>query len=180
MLRLDRAKLLEILQAVDDELLEPANLVMVGGAAVLLLTETARVTMDVDLMGTEGIEHVIEVAERQAIRVFSLRSDAFEIFLPEDWRDRIRWHELPFARLAVGTPAPEDLAVMKVFRFLAKDTDDIASLFRSPGFDREAWKSRFIATFPFAIGEPRWHAQSFSMIWSRLVPDEVLELDDLL
>jgi hypothetical protein len=177
--RLDRCQLLEILRAVDDDLREPASLLLVGGAAVLLLTQTTRVTLDVDLLASEGVERALEVAERRATSVFSLRSDAFEICLPEDWRDRLTWHDLRLTHLTIGTPAPEDLAVMKVFRFLAKDADDIASLFHTPGFGHRAWRRRFIDTLPYVIGEPRWHAQSFVMIWNRLVPEEPLRVEDV-
>jgi len=72
--------------------------------------------------------------------------------------------------LRVLTPAAEDLAAMKVFRFHAKDAEDVVALAGTRGFDRERFRSAFFAALPAAIGSPSWHEQSFWMIWGRLYP----------
>lgn len=173
MTRLDRPTLGRILHALDRDLDEPADLVLVGGAALLLLVDDARVTFDLDVLGSSGLERIARVARDLDFEgkplPLSTRSAMFEGHLPPDWADRVRWHAIAhLQRLRVATPSPEDLAVMKVFRLLSKDADDILRLATLPGFDRDLFRRGFALALPNAVGEPRWHEQSFRLVWERL------------
>lgn len=173
MRRLDRPTLVRILHSLDRGLDEPADLILVGGAALLLLVDDARVTFDLDALGSPGLARIERVAANLQVDGASVplssRSAMFEGHLPDDWSQRLRWHALPhLQRLRVGTPAPEDLAVMKVFRLLSKDADDILRLAGLAGFDRDLFRRGFESALPSAIGDPRWHAQSFKLVWERL------------
>lgn len=178
---LGRRRLAAILQSVDAQLDRPTRLVLVGGAAVLLLTTEERVTYDIDAMYDDDFGRVAVAAKAVPALDINARSDPFEICLPEDWRDRLVQHaQSSLSLLRVFTPAAEDLAVMKVFRFAPKDADDIARLAAQPGFDRQRFRAGFENAVRATIGEPRWHAQSFEMIWSRLYPGEPVSRDELL
>ena len=89
-------------------------------------------------------------------------------------------HIIRNREVRVHLPRPEDLAVAKVFRFVAKDAEDIVRLSALASFDRKVMMSGFLNVLPVAIGNPRDHAQSFAMAWNRLYPDEPVELEDLL
>ena len=181
MKRLDRSGLKKILRALDARLDGPANLTLVGGAAMLLLTTDVRVTYDVDAMDDDDLDRIEAAAADLAAVDINTRSDAFEICLPEDWRDHLVRHALTgLTHLRVSTPRAEDLAVMKVFRFGPKDADDIARLARRPGFDRRRFLAGFRNAVRATIGEPSWHAHSFEMIWNRLFPDEPVDRRRLL
>jgi len=163
------------------------DILLVGGSAVLAWCPDGSATRDIDAMRTEGIEAFIE-AVREWCRAHgeepvdvNTRADAFEVFFPGDWRDNTRlWDECSTGPLRVHLPRPEDLAVAKVFRFVAKDAEDIARLAALPSFDREVLMSGFLNVLPVAIGNPREHALSFLMAWNRLYPDEATALEDLL
>ena len=146
---------------------------------MLALAPEARSTRDLDLLPTAGAEAFRRaVAGVREIEVGTTAA-GFEALLPEGWEARLALAAgLSGPSLRVFTPAPEDLAVMKLFRFLAKDAEDIRTLAALPGFDRAAFRERFLSTLPTAIGEPRWHAQSFALIWNALYPDDPVEKKD--
>lgn len=181
MMRLDRKGLEVVLREMDARLETEADLILVGGAAVILLAEGPRVTSDLDAMWTDDLDQLENAAASISSIHFSRRSDPFEICLPGDWRDRLVRHPIAgLSRLRVHSPAPEDLAVMKVFRFGPKDADDIARLASRPGFDRSRFRAGFENAVVATIGDPRWHAQSFEMLWNRLYPEQPLSRNELL
>lgn len=112
----------------------------------------------------------------------SARSDAFEAYLPPDWRERLQGPAgLRLARLRVRVPAAEDLACRKVFAFREKDRQDIDALASLDGFDFARFRASFEATLPAAIGgDQRHYAQSFVLIWNDLAPRDPLQIEDVL
>jgi hypothetical protein len=153
---------------------------------VVALVPDSEATRDIDLLWTDSLRSLVERLgrpewDRLATGIaLSLRADIFEMNLPEDWQSRARRiSDLCFGNLAVFTPAPEDLAVMKMFRFNAKDAQDIQRL-AAVDFDRERFKGSFLAVLPYAIGSRGWHAQSFEMLWNRLWPEVALSAGELL
>jgi len=161
------------------------EVILVGGSAVLVLVSDALATRDIDVLWTDGLRLLSQSLGEEGWSTLkaelrlSTRSDPFEIHLPPDWRDRARLSpEFSVGKLSVFTPAPEDLAVMKLFRFRAKDAEDIRNLASGP-FDRGAFRRAFVSTLPFGIGDPRWHAQSFVMLWNGLYPESPIELDEI-
>ena len=163
------------------------DIIIVGGSAVLAWCPDGTATRDIDALRTEGIDVFIEAMrewclahDEEPVDV-NTSADPFEVFFPEDWRDDMRTSDaLSTGPLRVHLPRPEDLAVAKVFRFVAKDAEDIVRLSALASFDRKVMMSGFLNVLPVAIGNPRDHAQSFAMAWNRLYPDEPVELEDLL
>jgi len=187
--RLDRRGLLRRLRQVDRVLEGPVTLILVGGAAALLLVEKGRMTrmtLDLDAMAgpdDAALEHAIERLRRSGADLpLSARSDAFEAYLPPDWRERVvEPVGLRLRKLRVLVPAAEDLACMKVFSFREKDRQDIQALAKSPGFDLSRFRAAFEATLPAAVGgDPRHHAQSFVLAWNDLVPDAPVRIEDVI
>jgi hypothetical protein len=182
---ISRDDLAAALARADGRLEEPAELLLVGGAALLVLCPDAVATKDLDAFPTESLGRIAQALAGAARETGAIDIDTasrgFEIYLPDDWQERLRTSaELSTRMIRVLTPAPEDLAVMKVFRFAAKDAEDIARLAGLAEFDREAFLRRFLAVLPAAVGEPRWHSQSFTLIWNALYPDRPLDPDALL
>ena len=182
-----KKELAEFVQKLHGRVPEVTDLVLVGGSAVLALASRAKATRDIDVLWTDGLSAVRDALGPDQWDEFcstcqlSTRSDPFEVYLPPDWHDRARLSEsLSTSRVRVFTPAPEDLASMKVFRLRAKDSEDIERLARSPGFDPAAFKRAFCETLPFAIGKPQWHAQSFCMAWNALYPEALVQPEEIL
>lgn len=171
------------LRAVDREPGPPLAVVLVGGAAVQLLCRNdLRVTRDIDTLDRGAATTLERIAHRQRPPIdVNRRADMFEAFLPPEWESHARTVFVgPRDRLTVIVPAPEDLAVMKVFRMDSKDADDIALLAALPGFDRDRFRTGFTEVLKVAIGTPRLHAQSFCLVWESLFPTEPLDVEDLL
>ncbi len=179
----DRKILRDLLKQVDARLQSETELLLVGGSAVLVLCEDAAATKDLDAFPTESLGRLLGAVSSgdfsKSVDV-NTSSAAFESYLPEDWQSRIV-HSVEFSGryLQVFTPCPEDLAVMKVFRYLAKDAEDIERLPGLERFNPQIFKERFLYLLPVAIGRPTWHAQSFAMIWNHLYPDAPINSDDL-
>lgn len=182
---ISRDSLNSILKQLDKHLKKEVEIVLVGGGALLVLTPDSTATRDLDAFPTDTLKLVqaalFDLRDKIGPVDLNIRSAGFESYLPEGWDRRIVLsEEFSGASIKVYTPTPEDLAVMKVFRFNAKDAQDIARLAALSQFKRDEFKKRFLSVLAVAIGEPRWHAQSFSMIWNRLFPDDAIETDDLL
>ena len=164
---------------------EPVELLLVGGAAVLVHSTEGVATKDLDAFPTESLrilQAALEAHSQAAPAVdLNTTSTGFESYLPEGWEGRVQLSdEFSTQRISVFTPSPEDLAVMKLFRYVAKDAEDIARLAAISAFDPAAFRSRFLSTLPVAIGQPRVHAQSFSLMWNALYPSEPATIDSVL
>ena len=110
------------------------DIIVAGGGALLVLTPDARATRDVDLLPTPGVAALRQAMSDDGSIDVNTSVAAFETFLPDGWEGRLLLsEEFSGPSLRVFTPAPEDLAVMKVFRFLAKDAEDIRRLARLEG-----------------------------------------------
>jgi hypothetical protein len=184
---IDRDALRALLAQVDARLEAPLEVLIVGGAALLALCEDAQATRDIDAFASADLgafRSALDraVSERALAPVdFNARSSMFEALLPDSWERRVVWSPaLSTRHIRLGTPSPADLAVMKTYRYSAKDAVDIARLAALPDFDFVAFRRGFLEVLPRAPGAPRYHAQSFAMAWNALRPSEPVELDDLL
>ncbi len=182
---ISRDDLKYLLVRLDRFISEPVDLVLVGGSAVLVLCPRAVATKDLDAFPTDSLHHLSE-----ALRSFRTKgeaidlntaSTAFETYLPDDWQSRIKISaEFSIGNIRVFTPVAEDLAVMKVFRYVAKDAEDIVRLADLEIFRSEDFRLRFLQVLPVAIGDTRRHAQSFCLAWNALYPDQEIEIDEVL
>ena len=183
---IDRVALLITLRQLESWAESELQVVLVGGSAVVALVRDAEATRDVDMLWTDEMRALVErlgPAKWEALAAklaLSLRADPFEVHLPDDWRTRaVRHEDLSVGELSVFTPSLEDLAVMKLLRFNAKDAQDIRRLAEVP-FNRDLFRTLFLRVLPYAIGDLWWHAQSFEMLWNRLYPDSLVEADELM
>ncbi len=164
---------------------DPVELLLVGGAAVLVHSPDGVATRDLDALPTESLQTLLTALashpEVAATVDLNTASAGFETYLPEDWEDRIeRSEDFSTAHISVFTPSSEDLAVMKLFRYVAKDAEDIARLAATELFNAASFKTLFLTVLTTAIGQPRLHAQSFSLVWNELYPDNPVDIDELL
>jgi hypothetical protein len=186
MLFLERHTLKTLFQKIDATLNAEISIVVAGGSAVLILCDGAKATKDVDLLPGENVPRFFEAFQSLSVREkaeldLNTASAAFESYLPENWMERVVLAESFSGRfLSVFTPCPEDLAIMKLFRFVAKDVEDIQQLFALSSFDLNLFRNRFYSVLPVAIGDPRWHAQSFAILWNRQMPDNPLSVEQIL
>ena len=182
---ISRDDLKYLLAQIDRAISEPVDLLLVGGSAVLVLCPRAVATKDLDAFPTDSLHHLSRALKniRTQDRAIDLNtaSAAFETYLPDDWQSRIAISaEFSTGNIRVFTPEAEDLAVMKLFRYVAKDAEDIVRLAELENFCSEDFLSRFLEVLPVAIGDTRRHAQSFCLAWNALYPDREIEIDEVL
>ncbi len=172
----------------DKHLESPIEIVLVGGAAVIVLCSTTivEITKDIDVISTtdssilaQAIMKAVILDEIPELDINS-RVQAFETCLPEDWENRIVKSDIFSSEMvSIFTPCPEDLAISKLFRYHSKDVEDIKLLAQLPTFDRDAFHSRFLRLLPVAIGPLRYHAQSFILLWKALFPHVPINEDEI-
>jgi len=184
---LTRDDLERLFRGVGTVLADPVEILLTGGCAVLAWCPDGTATKDIDVAHTEGFVLFSEALARwsrsqgEDLADTNTRSDAFEVFFPENWKDRVcEAPSLCSGNLRVLVPSPADLAVSKVFRFHSKDADDIQRLASIPEFDRERFLAGFLNVLPVAIGNPQMHAHSFTMAWNGLYPGQDLAPEEIL
>lgn len=136
---LGRVRLMELLSALSDELGAQslsADLMIVGGAAMVLVYDARAATRDIDGV-FEPKDRVYDAARRVAAAE-GLRddwlNDAAKSFIPPEAPGSARTIA-EFAHLSVSAPAPEYLLGMKIFAARAeRDADDIRTLYRICGY----------------------------------------------
>ena len=184
---IDRDALRGRFEELDKVLDAPLSLILVGGGAVVALVEDAESTKDIDYIRTKELDELLRTQGGQKLREiaeelgFSDHSHAFEAYLPEDYLERSRIvPELSGERLRVFVLSPEDLALMKLFRFASKDQSDIEKLTSLAGFDLERLRTSFLQMLPIVVGDRRWCAGSFTTVWNKLNPELPHTIEEVL
>jgi hypothetical protein len=96
------------------------ELIIIGGAAIILKGFENKVTTDIDtIVELEG-----EVANY--LRSFSINNDASEVYvLPDGYKDRLVEYKSGFKVLKIYLVSDEDLVISKVGRFDQNDKEDL-------------------------------------------------------
>ena len=169
----------------DGKLDEKASLYLGGGSAAILLDPGAESTKDVDAFLIEQTEPILKISRTAPETVavdLNTRIQAFESYLPDDWpRHAIHSKKFSGKYLQVYAICPEDLVLMKTFRFGSKDIQDIKKMLLLRLFKPQKYKRRFLKMLPVVVGSKRVYAGSFVSIWrlihpqTRLVADKILQ-----
>jgi hypothetical protein len=127
--------LVDALRALDRELSEPCDVVLFGGAAMILHFDAARATADVDALLLAGDGRAFRRAvENVASKLHLPRSwlnDAVKGFadlLPDDFRKRLAPLELGLRCLTLLSLGRPDLLIMKLAALREQDLEDIELL----------------------------------------------------
>ena len=180
----DRRSLKAIVRRLDAHLKEEVQIIIAGGSAVVVLCPEAEATKDIDVFPTEELDKIVKLAKSASPdHSFDINTavGSFESYLPDDWESHaVHSTEFSGKHIQVFTPCPEDLAVMKVFRYYTKDAQDIQKLAMLKTFNLNRFKKRFLQMLPVVIGNKRTHAGSFAMIWKKLKPKSSIDTDKVL
>lgn len=99
-----------------------ATVVIVGGGALLLQQLSAKpATKDVDVLAVEEVLRSFLLEDPD----FNMGCQAYCTCLPYNFEDRLVEVGEAFRSMRVFTPSPEDLAVMKLYRWEAPDRADL-------------------------------------------------------
>ncbi len=132
---MDKQELVHILRQLDAELSSPCDIVLVGGAAMILHFGALRATHDIDVLVLRGDLEAL----RQAARLVALEHDlpedwmndavkGFADILPPDFYHRLVPLSLPFRRLHLYVLGRPDQAAMKIVALREQDLEDLELL----------------------------------------------------
>ena len=132
---MDESELLLALGNLDARLSTSFDVIIIGGAAMILRFRASRATRDVDVIVLRGNTAQLRRAVAAVAAEMDLPEDwlndgakGFATILSPDFEDRLQPFEYPFEHLhlyALGLP---DQVVMKIIAFRAQDLEDLALL----------------------------------------------------
>lgn len=176
---LSKSEILQRLHELDKKLEgvpSPAEVLIVGGSALALLGD-ARMTSDIDYIGSMGYlpkEYLSSLGFSSNVRTF------FALYGTDEYSAL----ELNgFKNLKVRVLSYEDLAVMKLFSTRAKDLDDLIN-YIFPKLSSYTSLKKKIETYKeyyyFDVSRPDLHVNQLSYIKERLKKEKnILILEDL-
>lgn len=132
---MDKHELIEVLQELDTRLSSPFDIILVGGAAMILHFEASRATRDIDVLVLRG-----DLAEfRKVTRAIADErglpenwiTDAvkgFSDILPPDFYHRLVPLDLAFQRIRLYALGRPEQAAMKIVALREQDLEDLELL----------------------------------------------------
>ncbi|MFZ1465994.1 MAG: DUF6036 family nucleotidyltransferase [Anaerolineae bacterium] len=132
---MDESELLATLGQLDTRLTTAFDVVIVGGAAMILHFGASRATRDVDVIVLRGNLRQLRRAVAAVAVEAGLPEDwlndgakGFVGLLPPDFRTRLRPLEYPFKHLRLYALSLPDQVVLKIIALRAQDLEDLALL----------------------------------------------------
>jgi len=157
---LDRARMVELLEAVGRELAEadvPEQELIVVGGAYMALADRRSMSEDVDALG--ALTPALAAAAQRVAREYGLGERWLNSGPTPFWPaglDRSSCREvLRAGRLRVLVPPPEFVFAMKLYSYRPKDFEDLSHLWRACRFpDREAAVAFYWEQYPNEPPDP--------------------------
>lgn len=132
---MDESELLTVLGQLDARLTSAYDIVIVGGAAMILHFGASRATRDVDAIVLKGNPRQLRNAVAAVAAEVGLPEDwlndgakGFVGVLPPEFRNRLQPLEYPFAHLQLYALGLPDQVVLKIIALRAQDLEDLALL----------------------------------------------------
>ena len=142
---MDKQELIALLSELDSRLSSPCDVVLVGGAAMILHFGASRATRDIDALILRGNWRKLHKAAKSVAQEHNLPEDwindavkGFADILPPDFYIRLMLLDFPFQRLHLYVLGRPEQAAMKIVALREEDLEDLELLL--PGMsdvDRE-------------------------------------------
>jgi hypothetical protein len=174
-----------LLKLVDEELDEPHDLIVVGGAAIGLRYAATHLTSDLDSVTSSRDRALWAAFERagaalqqeQGLRrppKVSAIGVSFEP--PEDWERRLRKVPLPLKHLRVYVPERHDLALAKIARGLSRDFAALKAMHEASPFRIRTLVERYEEARRARVGDNRRFKANFLALVAELFGEDEAEL----
>ena len=173
----ERDELRRFLVVLDGNLVEPFELLLIGGAAALLGYGVERVTKDIDTLNPDfkRIMTALEAARRESGLDIPVQHPGIEDG-PHDLEDRLQLVAIQgLKRLSIKVPERHDLVLMKTVRGEEQDMQVAEDINRIHGLDSEILVTRYVSEMKHVIGSPRRLDQNFLALMERLYERSVVE-----
>ena len=170
MITYSKIELLSCLDGVDANLTDPAELIVIGGAAAAIAYDVARATRDIDTWSaldgalSNAVERALAESPLEIPVEHAAVSDApweFETRLLRVEPERWTW-------LRIFVPERHDLVLMKCVRGYEHDLETASSIHQSHGLDLEILISRYSAEMSHIAGDRSRLDLNFQVLAERL------------
>ncbi|MES2769422.1 MAG: DUF6036 family nucleotidyltransferase [Bdellovibrionota bacterium] len=145
----------QIIIEADKNLTQKTDLILIGGAAVVVKYLSPRATIDVDTYAT--ISRELEVAWEKAEQKVGFQvplSTSTVAEGPHGMEDRfVQYRELSLKYLNILVPDPSDIVLMKIPRCFGKDRDDIKHLIHHNKISNKNLLNRFLTEMNHITGD---------------------------
>lgn len=132
---MDKHELVEALQELDKRLSSPLDLVLIGGAAMILHFGASRATRDIDVLVLRGDLTELRRAVKAVARGRDLPEDwltdaakGFADILPPDFYHRLTPLPFPFRQLRLYALGRPEQVAMKIVALREQDLEDLELL----------------------------------------------------
>jgi len=175
--RFNRIELITFLRRVDELLVEPEELIVIGGAAATLRYGAISTTKDIDTWN--NISPAVRKAAARARTTTGLDipiERAAVADAPYHYEDRTRRAPLKLKKLRVSVPERHDLVLMKVIRGDRQDEDVIAEIHAKNPLDLSTLIYRFENEMGHVIKDEKILRQQFRLPITRLFGAEAAKV----
>lgn len=132
---MDRQELVDVLRKLDERLMSSFDVVLLGGAAMILHFGARRATRDIDVVVLRGDSAELRNAVKSVARECNLPEDwlsdaakGFADILPPDFYHRLTPLEYQFQRLRLYALGRPEQVAMKVVALREQDLEDLELL----------------------------------------------------
>jgi hypothetical protein len=132
---MDKSTLIQALQELDQEVSRPANIVIVGGAAMIVHFGAFRATMDVDvIIDPQRSEEVKRTAKKVAEKLnldenwLNDGVKGFSDILPDDFQNHLSLLDIQLQNLKIYALGLAEQLAMKIIALREQDLEDIEVL----------------------------------------------------
>lgn len=175
MKRYTRDELVAFLRAIDRNLTDEVELLVVGGAAASVGYDAAIQTADIDVLTSRGSDRGLQAAGAAAQRETGLDvsvGGAGVAELPCNYEDRIKEIRLGFRNLVILVPDKYDLAISKTIRGYQHDIDAIQAIHEQHRLSQKVLLDRFESEMVnIATANPRNLRINMLLVSARLYGD---------
>ena len=132
---MDKKELISMLQELDEQLSAPCDLILVGGAAMILHFGASRATRDVDVLMLRGDAAELRQAVQTVAMLHNLPEDwlndgvkGFADILPRDFYHRLQALDVATKHLHLYVLGQSEQAAMKIVALREQDLEDLELL----------------------------------------------------
>ncbi|MCF8244084.1 MAG: hypothetical protein K9J37_02815 [Saprospiraceae bacterium] len=132
---MDKSTLIHALQELDKEVSKPCNIVMVGGAAMIVHFGAFRATMDVDVIIDPESSAMVKTAAKKVAAKLNLDEDwlndgvkGFSHILPPDFQNYLSLLDIELDNLKIYALGLAEQLAMKIIALREQDLEDIEVL----------------------------------------------------
>ena len=168
---MDKHELTDLLRELDARLSSPCDLVLIGGAAMILHFGARRATRDIDMLVLRGdlakLRQAVKMLARERDLPEDWMSDAakgFADILPPDFYHRLATLDLPFRYLRLYALGRPEQVAMKIVALREQDLEDLELLMPLMS---EADKNVLVAIM--------YHVGTFRQDWAQKIRYFLLE-----